>query len=68
MQRELPGRYMCLPPRANRFSRHTYGKPSLTISKGDSNIQFDVSHCDDDLLVAVAHAHSVSYVGMNETC
>jgi 4'-phosphopantetheinyl transferase len=55
--RTILGRYLDLPPRDLRFTQGPFGKPELT--GVCSSLQFNLSHSDDLLLLAVTHARAV---------
>ncbi len=55
--RSILGRYLDLAPCDLRFKQGTYGKPELT--GACSSLQFNLSHSDDLMLLAVTHARAV---------
>lgn len=55
--RTILGRYLDLPPRELRFTQGLHGKPELT--GVCSSLRFNLSHSDDLMLIAVAHARAV---------
>jgi 4'-phosphopantetheinyl transferase len=62
MLRRLLGCYTGLVPQAIQFAHNPYGKPMLDMCDATGRpvtIQFNVSHSNDILLVAVACAHAV---------
>jgi 4'-phosphopantetheinyl transferase len=55
--RTILGRYLDLPPAELKFTHGPHGKPELT--GVCSSLQFNLSHSDDLMLLAVTHARAV---------
>src|SRR5436190_24043385 len=55
--RTILGRYLDAPPRSLRFTQGLHGKPEL--DGMSSSLRFNLSHSDDLMLLAAAHARDV---------
>jgi 4'-phosphopantetheinyl transferase len=55
MSREIIGQYLQVEPSAVRFRRSTSGKPALANGIYSNHLEFNITHCEGLIALAVAH-------------